>query len=73
MKAVIKQLESLKNQAEYKMKDSAYQAGRYSAYHTAIEMIKRTVGNDNICVCCGSIVPEGRQVCYACEHKERDG
>ena len=22
------------------------------------------------CVCCGSLIPEGRQVCYNCEHKE---
>lgn len=21
------------------------------------------------CVCCGNIIPEGRQVCYQCEHK----
>ena len=23
---------------------------------------------ENICVCCGEIIPEGRQVCYRCEH-----
>lgn len=23
--------------------------------------------NDNRCVCCGDIVPEGTQVCYKCE------
>jgi predicted RNA-binding Zn-ribbon protein involved in translation (DUF1610 family) len=23
---------------------------------------------DNLCVCCGEIIPEGRQVCYSCEH-----
>lgn len=22
------------------------------------------------CVCCGCIIPEGRQVCYMCEHKD---
>ena len=20
------------------------------------------------CVCCGEVIPEGRMVCYACEH-----
>ena len=23
---------------------------------------------DNYCVCCGEIIPEGRQVCWRCEH-----
>jgi len=23
--------------------------------------------SDNRCVCCGAIIPEGRQVCYRCE------
>lgn len=23
----------------------------------------------NLCVCCGAIIPEGRQVCPICEHK----
>ena len=23
---------------------------------------------DNRCVCCGDVIPEGRQVCYRCEH-----
>ena len=22
---------------------------------------------DNRCVCCGEIIPEGRQICYKCE------
>ena len=22
----------------------------------------------NRCVCCGEIIPEGRQICYRCEH-----
>lgn len=26
------------------------------------------MGRDNTCVCCGDIVPEGRMVCWACEH-----
>ena len=25
--------------------------------------------NNNRCVCCGKIIPEGRQVCLDCEHK----
>ena len=24
---------------------------------------------DNRCVCCGVVIPEGRQVCFDCEHK----
>ena len=24
------------------------------------------------CVCCGDIVPEGRQVCYRCEHGDNN-
>ena len=27
--------------------------------------------NDNRCVCCGRIIPEGRQVCPICEQKAR--
>lgn len=27
--------------------------------------------NENTCVCCGEIIPEGRQICYKCE-KEMD-
>lgn len=23
----------------------------------------------NLCVCCGAVIPEGRQVCPICEHK----
>jgi hypothetical protein len=25
--------------------------------------------NNNRCVCCGTEIPEGRQVCWACEHE----
>ena len=25
--------------------------------------------NDNYCVCCGEIIPEGRMVCIRCEHE----
>lgn len=24
--------------------------------------------SENSCICCGDIVPEGRQVCWSCEH-----
>ena len=27
--------------------------------------------NDNRCVCCGRIIPEGRQVCPVCEEKAK--
>ena len=27
---------------------------------------------DNRCICCGAIIPEGRQVCLACEQKEKE-
>lgn len=26
--------------------------------------------NENRCICCGEIIPEGRIVCWACEHSE---
>ena len=26
--------------------------------------------NTNRCVCCGKIIPEGRMVCWSCEHQE---
>jgi len=25
--------------------------------------------NENTCICCGKVIPEGRQVCYQCENK----
>lgn len=25
---------------------------------------------ENRCVCCGAIIPEGRQICYSCEIQE---
>lgn len=25
--------------------------------------------NVNVCVCCGRVIPEGRQVCIACEQE----
>lgn len=27
------------------------------------------IGNENRCVCCGAVIPEGRMVCPACERK----
>ena len=27
------------------------------------------MNNENTCVCCGAIIPEGRQVCPQCERK----
>lgn len=29
--------------------------------------------NDNTCVCCGAPIPEGRQVCHACEKGDTHG
>lgn len=23
---------------------------------------------DNTCVCCGAVIPEGRLICWGCEH-----
>jgi RNA polymerase subunit RPABC4/transcription elongation factor Spt4 len=28
---------------------------------------------DNTCVCCGAVIPEGRQVCPNCERRAEDG
>lgn len=28
--------------------------------------------NESTCVCCGEIIPEGRQVCYQCENKAKE-
>lgn len=33
---------------------------------------RRVIERDNVCVCCGESVPEGRTVCYICEHKNSD-
>ena len=27
--------------------------------------------NENRCVCCDEIIPEGRQVCWSCEHSTK--
>ena len=29
--------------------------------------------NDNTCVCCGAVIPEGRQVCHECESGVKNG
>ena len=42
MKEVIRELEIKKNKAlEYSKQGYAYYSGEYSAYHTAIELIKK--------------------------------
>lgn len=28
---------------------------------------------DNTCVCCGTVIPEGRQVCRRCEENAEEG
>lgn len=28
--------------------------------------------HDNRCVCCGEVIPEGRQVCPSCEYKAEE-
>ena len=36
--------------------------------HKKIDRLrKRIVANENRCVCCGAIIPEGRMVCPRCE------
>lgn len=36
--------------------------------HKKVERLrKRIVANENRCVCCGAIIPEGRMVCPRCE------
>ena len=27
---------------------------------------------DNTCICCGAVIPEGRQICYHCEHEDNN-
>lgn len=38
-----------------------------TALDMAIECLMRK--NANKCVCCGDVIPEGRQVCLICERK----
>lgn len=26
--------------------------------------------NENKCIFCGAVIPEGRQICWSCEHSE---
>lgn len=28
------------------------------------------IEKENRCVCCGAIIPEGKQICYSCEIQE---
>ena len=35
------------------------------------EMVQLQVAAENRCVCCGEIIPEGRQVCPNCERREK--
>ena len=68
MLKIIKTLETLKNEAKYKMRLGEYYSGQYSAYHKALELIKREIKTvDNKCVCCGAVIPEGR-ICPVCEN-----
>ena len=32
-------------------------------------MIRGEIMTEERCVCCGEIIPEGRQVCWQCEHE----
>ena len=36
-------------------------------------VIQRRLRMENRCVCCGAIIPEGRQVCPKCERGGEDG
>lgn len=48
MEKLIKKLEALKNEAQYKMDDNTYKAGQYSAYHKAIELIKKAMKGERL-------------------------
>lgn len=39
------------------------------AAEETINAINDATGPVNRCVCCGSVIPEGRQVCPACEKR----
>lgn len=78
----IKKLEALRDEAFYKSTHNtngnyaSNRAGQYTAYHKAIEIIKQAVRKEADipgCVCCGEIIPEGRQVCPKCERSANDG
>lgn len=34
---------------------------------------KAPAGNEDRCVCCGAIIPEGRQVCTKCQTRDDEG
>lgn len=44
------------------------------AANEAVNSIRDAVGpgvDENRCVCCGAIIPEGRQICPICERRAR--
>lgn len=81
LQEAIKKLEALRDEAFYKSthRSGSYadnRAGQYTAYHKAIEIIKAAMRKETDipgCVCCGELIPEGRQVCPKCERSGRDG
>ena len=32
--------------------------------------VKKTIyrTKENLCVCCGAVIPEGQMICWSCEH-----
>jgi len=75
----IKKLEALRDEAYFKSTHhrGAYasnRAGQYTAYHKAVELVKKAVRQETDipgCVCCGEIIPESGQFCPKCR-KEAD-
>ena len=45
---------------------NGYEKGHKDGYIKAIEDMKALLNTDK-CVCCGAIIPEGRQICPNCE------
>lgn len=79
LQEAIKKLEALRDEAYYKgtnHKNECYASnrmGQYTAYHKAVEIVKQAMRKDSNpgCICCGDVIPEGRQVCPKCR-KEAD-
>ncbi len=48
--------------------------GEYNRYHGELDVRngKLTIYGSDRCVCCGEIIPEGRQVCPSCERKANE-
>lgn len=42
------------------------------AFNTYRGMEIKVAAANNTCVCCGAVIPEGRQVCLACEDRRYD-